>query len=180
MEIRIAGLTEESVVNGPGIRMVVFTQGCALRCPGCHNPQTHDLQGGKLESIDRIIDKLRGNSLIQGVTISGGEPFLQPLALALLINKIVLFNPTLSIMVYTGFLWEELIREPLDQGIFQQMDYLVDGPYMEELRGLDLLYRGSSNQRMIDVQKSLKMGIPCEVNPFGRLLTTPVDRTLDQ
>ena len=107
--IRIAGVVKESTVDGPGFRYVVFTQGCPHNCKGCHNPDTHDFKGGRLVSIDKLVDDINKNPLLKGVTISGGEPFMQPKQVYNLISKID--KNKHSIMIYTGFEYEELLKK---------------------------------------------------------------------
>ena len=135
MKIKIAGLVPESIVDGPGIRFTVFTQGCPHNCKGCHNPSTHDF--------------------------SGGEPFCQCKPLAELADKIHQFKGfPLNVIAYTGYTFEYLIQNANEENgytdLLSRLDYLVDGPFILEKRSLDLKFMGSSNQRYIDVQKSLK------------------------
>jgi anaerobic ribonucleoside-triphosphate reductase activating protein len=160
MELRIAGITRESVVDGPGMRLVIFTQGCPHNCPGCHNPETHDLAGGKLMDSTEIINEIEQAHLIRGVTFSGGEPFLQANALAKIATAVRRHG--LDIVTYTGFLFESLLKraatEPDVSALLTQTDILIDGPYIKEERDLRLAFRGSRNQRLIDVAKSLTAG----------------------
>lgn len=153
MQIRIADLAEDSIVDGPGIRLTVFAQGCTHNCKGCHNPSTHNIKGGKLIEVDDIIKKLENNILLDGITLSGGEPFLQPKEMSELVEKTKKMG--LSVVAYTGFVWEKLIEEKDKYfGLLKNIDILIDGPFVEELKSYDLLFRGSSNQRIIDVKKS--------------------------
>lgn len=156
-EIKIAGLVEESIVDGPGIRFVIFTQGCPHNCYGCHNPQTHDMSLGKCEKIDKIVEKIDSNPLLKGITLSGGEPFLQSKKLVNLISKIN--NKNLDVVTYTGFTYEELIEKASEDNgyleLLKNTDYLVDGRFEIDKKDEKLLFRGSSNQRIIDVKKSL-------------------------
>lgn len=160
MELRIAGIEKESVVDGPGLRFVIFTQGCPHRCPGCHNPDTHDPEGGKVMNTDEILGMIAQTRLIRGVTFSGGEPFLQADVLAELAGKIKAMG--LDVVTYTGFTYEQLMgRSVQSSGIRQllaQTDILVDGPYRMAERDLGLAFRGSRNQRLIDVLPSLALG----------------------
>jgi len=169
MEIRIAGLAEESIVDGPGIRFTVFTQGCTHHCKGCQNPQTHDFEGGMIDDTDRIFDMIIKDPLLDGVTFSGGEPFCQCSALLSLAEKIRGFKERrLNIISYTGYTFEQLMErgktEPDCKALLEMLDYLVDGRFEEEKRSLELKFRGSSNQRFIDVQRSLKEGKAVEVD----------------
>lgn len=154
--LRIAGIMEESIVDGPGMRLVVFTQGCPRRCPGCHNPETHDPLGGREIDIDEIYNLASSNPLLSGVTFSGGEPFMQAGALAVLARR--LRGDGLHVMSYTGYLFEDIPE--LDHGmeLLGQLDVLVDGPFLEEEKSLELRFAGSRNQRAIDVGKTLDSG----------------------
>ena len=156
MELRLSGVVNDSIVDGPGLRLTVFTQGCPHNCVGCHNPQTHDPQGGYAGDTDLILKALADNPLLDGITLSGGEPFLQPepcLHLAEGAKKL-----GLTVWAYTGYSWENLIisKNPRLLAFLEQIDVLIDGPFLIEERSLDLLFCGSKNQRLIDVKKSLK------------------------
>ena len=156
--LRIAGRIGESIVDGPGLRYVLFTQGCPHHCPGCHNPETHDPEGGTSVPLDEILANILSNPLIHRVTFSGGEPFVQadrllPLAQALKARGF-------HLMAYTGFTYEALLKRPDGLALLESLDMLVDGPFILALRTLDLPFRGSSNQRVLDVPASLKAGHP--------------------
>ncbi len=157
-KLKIAGIVEESIVDGPGIRFVIFTQGCPHNCKGCHNPQTHDFNGGKIVSINELISKIEENPLLKGITLSGGEPFMQAKALANLIKKVS--NKNLDIITYSGFTYEQLLEASNEENSFlellKQTDVLIDGKFEIENKKEGLKYRGSSNQRAIDVKNSLK------------------------
>ncbi|MDR2899822.1 MAG: radical SAM protein, partial [Clostridiales bacterium] len=112
MLIRISGIVNDSAVDGPGLRLTVFAQGCKHGCYGCHNPQTHDLNGGYFIDTGEIVDKIRKNPLLDGVTFSGGEPFLQVKEFTQLAQSIRQTGLKLNIMAYTGYTWEELILNP--------------------------------------------------------------------
>jgi len=148
-EIRISGIVEESIVDGPGFRYVVFTQGCPHHCPGCHNPQTHPFEGGTMMDIDDIFKAFCENPLLSGITFSGGEPFCQPKPLYELAVKVHKKGKT--VMTYTGYTLEQLeeMHDIWVKKLLSVSDILVDGPYVEELRDLDLQFRGSSNQRIL-------------------------------
>ena len=163
-ELRIAGTIQDSIVDGPGIRYVIFTQGCPHHCPGCHNPQTHDFAGGHIADVEQILESIRQNPLLSGVTFSGGEPFCQAEALVPVAEAVKAMHKHL--MIYTGYLYEQLLKmeEPGVQRLLKLADVLVDGPFVQELRDEDLFFRGSSNQRIINVQKSLKEGRVIELN----------------
>ena len=158
MEIRLAGLEPESIVDGPGYRFTVFVQGCPHNCPGCHNPQTHDFSGGHLADTDDVIAHFGENPLVRGLTLSGGEPMMQPEPLYLIAKAAK--EKGMNVWCYTGFTLEELLRENRADRIrlLSAVDVLVDGPFRSHERSLDLLYRGSKNQRLIDMPATLKSG----------------------
>lgn len=156
--LRIAGTLEDSIVDGPGIRYVIFTQGCPHRCSGCHNPETHAFDGGKEADVEEILRKIRENPLASGVTFSGGEPFVQAEALLPIAEAVKEMGKHL--MIYTGYLYEELLQRE-DAGVQKLLeiaDVLVDGPFVLEERDLTLQYRGSRNQRVMDLKKTREMG----------------------
>lgn len=148
-KLRISGIIEESIVDGPGMRYVVFTQGCPHHCKGCHNPQTHAFDGGKIVDIEEIFEAFCENPLLSGITFSGGEPFCQPKALYELAMKVKKKGKT--VMIYSGYTLEQLeeMKDVWVQKLLSAADILVDGPYVEELRDLTLKFRGSSNQRIL-------------------------------
>ena len=154
--IRIAGIIEESIVDGPGIRLVVFTQGCKHNCKDCQNQHTHSFEGGKLISIDSIIDKMKENPLIDGITLSGGEPFEQAKELSILAKKAKLLG--YDIITYTGYEYEYLESNSSElnswNDLLQNTDILIDGKFDIEKKDLKLRFRGSTNQRIIDVEKT--------------------------
>lgn len=150
--LRVAGIVEESCVDGPGIRLAVFAQGCPHHCPGCHNPETHAFEGGKITPIEEIVDVYRENPMLDGITCSGGEPFCQGLSFAALAEKIRKLGG--NVVTYTGYTYENLKRPPLSERagvaeLLAQTDFLVDGPFVKELASVELAFRGSSNQRFI-------------------------------
>lgn len=154
--IQISGIEPESIVDGEGIRYVIFTQGCPHHCPGCHNPQTHPFGGGKLVSIEDILDDIsKRKNWIDGITISGGEPFCQIYQCALIAEKA--HQMGLSVWCYTGYLFEDLYRQGIE--LLKHIDVLVDGPFVQAEKSLDLDFRGSRNQRVIDIPESLKEGV---------------------
>ena len=154
--IRIAGIIKESIVDGPGIRMVVFAQGCKHKCPGCHNPETHSFDGGTLVTVGSILAQAKRNPLLDGITFSGGEPFEQAGAFAVLAQEAKKLN--LDIMTYTGYTYEYLLKNPSRHrgwdALLDETDILVDGRYESDKRNLLLKFRGSENQRMIDVKRT--------------------------
>lgn len=156
-QIRISGIIKESITDGPGIRYVVFTQGCPHHCPGCHNPHTFAFDGGTIADCDEIINDMLSNPLTSGLTLSGGEPFVQPATTAYLAKRARENN--LNVITYTGYVFEELLKkaqsDPDVKSLIENSDYIIDGPYLEAYRSLELRFRGSKNQRIIDVKKSL-------------------------
>lgn len=156
-KIRVAGIINESIADGPGIRMVIFAQGCKHRCPGCHNPHTHSFEGGELVEIDKIICDLKKNSLLDGVTLSGGDPFEQADQFSLLAKEVKKIG--LNVITYTGYTYEQLVGYFAERKGYKELlentDMLVDGPFIMEEKNLLLKFRGSNNQRIIDVQKSI-------------------------
>lgn len=157
MKIRIAGKTPESIVDGPGIRYTLYVQGCPHHCEGCHNPQTHDFNGGRDADTDNILDEILENPLLDGVTFSGGEPFCHANVLADLGEKIK--KNGLSLMAYTGYTIEYLISHANDENgylkLLETLDYLVDGPFVLNLKSYEAKFRGSTNQRIINVRETL-------------------------
>ena len=151
--LRIAGTIGESIVDGPGIRYVVFTQGCPHGCPGCHNPQTHDFAGGKEISVEVLLADITKNPFVKAVTLSGGEPFCQPAALAELAAP--LKAKDYHLMCYTGYTFEQLLEKPDALPLLEQLDLLVDGPFVESRKNIELRFRGSDNQRVLDIPASL-------------------------
>jgi len=156
--MRIAGTVNDSIVDGPGLRFTIFAQGCPHHCPGCHNPSTHDQNGGHEEDTQALIEKMLKNPLLSGVTLSGGEPFLQSAACLEIAKAAHAAN--LNVWAYTGYTWEHLMREndPDRMALLREVDVLVDGPFIASKRSLELDFCGSSNQRLIDVQQSLLQG----------------------
>lgn len=158
--LRIAGIEPESFVDGPGIRMTVFTQGCHHNCPGCQNPQTHDFNGGHFIDIEEILAMIDENPLLDGVTFSGGDPMDQAAALVPLASEIK--DRGLSLVIFTGYTFEYLQQHweetPAFLDLLAYADILIDGPFVMAKRSLDIKFRGSSNQRIIDVQQSLVEG----------------------
>lgn len=159
MELRIAGTANDSIVDGPGIRFTIFTQGCPHHCEGCHNPETHDPNGGEVVDTSDLLAKIRANPLLDGVTFSGGEPFCQAKALADLGREIKSLG--LNIVTYTGYTFEKLYADRRKNGwgeLLDVTDYLVDGPFILAQKDWEIRFRGSSNQRYIDCQASLAEG----------------------
>lgn len=151
-KVRLAGIEEESIVDGPGIRYVIFTQGCPHHCKGCHNPQTHSYTGGFFLSPADILAQLGENPLLSGITLSGGEPFLQPEPLCSVARGV--HDMGLNVVTYSGYtfeqLWQRATSDPWTRQLLDLTDILIDGPYVENLRNLELRFRGSLNQRLLD------------------------------
>ncbi|MBC7105213.1 MAG: anaerobic ribonucleoside-triphosphate reductase activating protein [Firmicutes bacterium] len=164
--IRIAGFNPESVVDGPGLRFVVYTQGCPHRCPGCQNPETWDPEGGHEVTLEDLWSRMEKNPLLRGLTLSGGEPFLQAGACAELAARVRAAG--LDVVTYTGYTWEQLVvmaeEDPDVRALLTLSDYLIDGPYLAAQRTLGLAFRGSRNQRFIDVARSLAAGRAVEAD----------------
>lgn len=157
MKIKIAGIVQESIVDGPGFRTAIFTQGCPHHCPGCHNPQTHDFDGGTWIETEEIIKPILNNILLDGITLSGGEPFCQAEACAEIARAAR--ESGLNVWSYSGYTYEQLASGKDEwKMLLSELDVLVDGPFIMDKKTLDARFRGSSNQRLIDVQKSLKSG----------------------
>jgi len=165
MTVRIAGLIQDSIVDGPGLRYVVFVQGCELSCEGCHNPEAWKKDGGDEVPIDEIVAQMLGNPLTDGLTLSGGEPFLQAEECVKLSSAAR--KNGLNVWVYTGFTLEELfIRAQSEQAVRELLeltDVLVDGPFIIAKRTLSLKWRGSMNQRVLDMHKSISAGKAVEL-----------------
>lgn len=150
MLIRIAGLVNDSIVDGPGIRLAVFTQGCPHNCDGCHNPETHDFGGGKIIDTAEIIKMMEENPLLDGITLTGGEPFCQTDACAELARAAHRLGR--NVWAYSGWTYEQLVKGCYYLRLLNEIDVLIDGPYIQKLRTLDLPWRGSRNQRLIRIR----------------------------
>jgi len=157
LKLRIAGIIKESVVDGPGLRYVIFTQGCPHRCDGCHNPATRDFIGGHEVGVAELFRPIKETKLIDGVSFSGGEPFAQAAACAELAKLIKQDRPDLNILVYSGYYHAELIalakKDEFIKALLQSTDTLIDGPYDATKKSPHLPFRGSSNQNIIDLRK---------------------------
>ena len=168
MRISLSGVTGDSIVDGPGLRLTIFTQGCPHHCPGCHNPQTHDPDGGSWGDTEDILAAAAENPLLDGITLSGGDPFMQPKECTELAKGAHKYG--LNVWTYTGYTWEALFTEndPDKITLLKESDVLIDGPFLLAERSLELKFKGSRNQRIIDVKKSLQAGeiILWEDNPF--------------
>lgn len=158
--LRLSGVIDQSIVDGPGMRMTVFTQGCPHRCPGCHNPETHSPRGGFDMSVGEVLSRFDANPILSGITLSGGEPVAQAEALAPLAAAVKARGK--NVWCYTGHTFEKLVPMlPANPGLgalLRSVDVLVDGRYEENLRNIALSYRGSSNQRVLNMPASLAGG----------------------
>ncbi len=160
MKIRMAGIANDSIVDGEGIRFTLFVQGCPHNCEGCHNPQTHDFNSGYIDDTDKILEQIKQNPLLDGVTFSGGEPFCQAEALSYLGKQ--LKGLGYDIVTYTGYTFEYLLEHGNKENkwldLLKVSDFLVDGRFELDKKRWDLRFRGSSNQRYLDCKESLKQG----------------------
>lgn len=158
--IRLSGIAYESLVNGPGIRRVLFSQGCIHNCEGCFNQDTHSFDGGKLLDMDKIVDDIRKNPILKGVTFSGGDPLEQADKFAYIADEVK--KAGLNIWCYTGYTFEYILQHQSERkgwhDLLQHIDVLVDGKFEQSLHDPALKFRGSSNQRIINVKESLKEG----------------------
>ena len=156
IKINVAGVVNDSIVDGVGLRYVLFVQGCPRKCKGCHNQETQPFIEKTLMTPTEIMEQINANPLLDGVTFSGGEPMCQAYALVPLAKMIK--DKGLHLAVYTGFTFEKLLENEMNGVIdlLKYTDILIDGEFVEKLRDYTLKFRGSSNQRVIDVQESLK------------------------
>lgn len=163
--LRLAGVIRESVVDGPGWRFVVFSQGCRHNCEGCHNPQTHDFNGGYMSDVDRIIGEIKKDPLLKGVTLSGGDPFEQAENFSVLAKEVHALG--LDVVTYTGYTFEQLYKGmEKNEGwrhLLSETDILIDGKFILAEKSLNCKFRGSTNQRVIDPKKSLETGKAVEI-----------------
>ncbi|WP_307758156.1 anaerobic ribonucleoside-triphosphate reductase activating protein [uncultured Mediterranea sp.] len=163
--LSILDILEETTADGPGFRTSIYAAGCPNACPGCHNPESWDIRRGHPMSTEEILQKVLDDPFAD-VTFSGGDPMFQPKGFAELARAIK-ENSDKSIWCYTGYTFEKLLSNPHQHQLLQYIDVLVDGRFREDLRDESLYFRGSSNQRLIDVQASLKSGkaIAYQYNP---------------
>ncbi|HBT96016.1 MAG TPA: anaerobic ribonucleoside-triphosphate reductase activating protein [Coriobacteriia bacterium] len=157
--VRIYGTADDSIVDGSGIRFAIFTQGCKHACPGCHNPKAHSFSGGVAVSVESLWQRIDSNRLLAGITLTGGEPFERAAELIELSRRARAKG--LNVWAYSGYLFEQLSAgtpSPAAAELLKEVDVLVDGPFKQELQSYELRWRGSSNQRIIDVAASLAAG----------------------
>ena len=163
--IRLFGLVTDSIVDGPGFRTSIFTQGCPHHCEGCHNPESHSFEGGTVWTLDDVEKKFTDNPLLDGVTFSGGEPFEQAQACAELARRA--HAKGLNVWCYSGYVYEQLCEKAKsDEGVralLAEADVLVDGRFVLAERSLELEFKGSRNQRVIDIVKTRESG---EIVPY--------------
>ena len=159
-ELRIADIIGESIVDGPGFRMTVFTQGCPHHCEGCHNPHTHSFEGGRVVTVGEIVDKFKKNPLLSGITLSGGEPFCQPGACAEIAKAVHSLKK--NVIVYSGYTFEQLFEMSEKNNDIKELllncDILIDGKFDLSQRSLELRFKGSKNQRTLDLKMSVQEG----------------------
>lgn len=160
--LQVAAILEESIVDGPGIRSVIFFQGCPRHCEGCHNPALLPFEGGEAYTARQLANKVFSvlTPLHRGITLSGGDPLAQDEELSEFLQLVRKEQPRLTIWCYTGYLYDEVKDKP----VLQEIDVLVDGPFIMAKRNLDLPFRGSDNQRLIDLIATKAAGSIVEVN----------------
>ncbi len=155
--LNLSGIVSDSIVDGPGIRTTIFSQGCPHHCPGCHNPETWDFGCGTQMPVETIVDIVRSNPLCRGVTFSGGEPFAQPEGFAKLAR--LLKEKGYEVASYSGYTFEALLTgSDAQKQLLESIDILIDGPFLQAQKSLEIAFRGSKNQRILDVKKSLAEG----------------------
>ena len=178
MKIRLADdkLLTDSIVDGEGLRAVLWTQGCSHNCKGCHNPETHDFNKGVLVEVDEVKQLIKDLTLQDGITFSGGDPFFQPEP-CIEIAKFAK-EEGLNVWAYTGFLFEDLIKNEKMREFLNYVDVLVDGKFELDNKSLNLKFRGSTNQRIINVPRSLKMGKVSQIKKYDRVSTKKNPKTL--
>ncbi len=154
--LRILHIVEGTSVDGPGLRTSIYMAGCNHHCPGCHNPASWNPQGGEERSLDELMQVIAYNEA--PVTLSGGDPLQQPDGTRDLISRIKR-ELGYNVWCYTGYTWEEIVNDPKLFKVVQELDVLVDGPFKMAERDISLRFRGSRNQRLIDVQRTLDTGV---------------------
>lgn len=157
----IVGINFESIVDGDGVRVVIFFSGCNHNCKGCHNPESHDFTAGKpfgAELQKQIAEYIKETPFVSGVTLSGGDPMYSASSIIPFLKALKQLSPASTVWVYSGFTYEEIISDPSMRELLTLCDVLVDGPFILDQRDVTLSYRGSRNQRIIDVEKTQKAG----------------------
>ena len=159
--LNLSGIVSDSIVDGPGIRTTIFSQGCPHHCPGCHNPETWDFGCGTDVPVESIVGIVKSNPLCRGVTFSGGEPFAQAAGFAKL--AVLLKAEGYEVASYSGYTFEDLLEgTEAQQQLHSNIDILIDGPFLISEKSLEIAFRGSRNQRILDVKKSLAEGSAVE------------------
>lgn len=159
----LSGIVSDSIVDGPGIRTAIFSQGCPHHCPGCHNPETWEFGAGTQIPVEAVVEIVQSNPLCRGVTFSGGEPFAQAAAFAKLAR--LLKEKGYEVASYSGYTFEELLKGTEDQkNLLASIDILIDGRFLQAQKSLEIVFRGSRNQRILDVPKSLALGQAIETS----------------
>lgn len=152
--IKILNIVQDSIVDGVGLRATIFFAGCPHRCKGCHNPESWNIEYGVDYSVEEIMSEIRTNKITKGVTLSGGDPFFQAKEIAPLAKQIK--KEGYNLWAYTGYLFEDILNDVNQMELLSFIDVLVDGKFEIENKDLTLAFRGSSNQRIINVQQSLE------------------------
>ncbi len=153
-KLNVYGIEKESFVDGPGIRYALFLQGCPHNCPGCHNKDSHSFEENKMMNIAQIAQDYKSRSYLKGLTISGGEPFCQAEMLLLLLE--LLEDDKRDIIIYSGYTFDEILSlGNSERELLKRCDVLIDGKFIEEDKSLEIKFRGSKNQRIIDIKGSL-------------------------
>jgi len=160
--ISVLDIVEDTMVDGPGLRTTIYCAGCPNACPGCHNPQSWDIHNGRMMSTDEIMRIVMADDFAN-VTFSGGDPMFQPEGFAEL-ARAIRDRSHKTIWCYTGLTFERAIEDDARRQLLELIDVLVDGPFVQSLRSPDLPFRGSSNQRLIDVPRSLETGKAVEID----------------
>ena len=168
MKIRLADdkLLTDSIVDGEGLRAVLWTQGCSHNCKGCHNPETHSFTGGVVKDTEDVKKEIDNLVLQDGFTLSGGDPFFQAKACTDIAKYAK--NIGLNVWAYTGFVFEDLIKTDKAKELLKYIDVLIDGPFILEKKSLNVKFRGSTKQRIINVPKTLKNGKVVQIKKYDR------------
>lgn len=163
--MNLAGFYPESISNGEGFRAVLYVSGCPHACPGCHNPETQDACYGEVftdKKRAQLVEEIAQNSILKGITLSGGEPFWEPNVPDVLTftQEVLARCPHLNVWAYSGYTYEQLLRrnDPATQALLLQLDVLVDGKFVQAKHDPSLRFKGSSNQRIIDIKASMRTG----------------------
>ena len=151
-KIRVLDIIEQTMADGPGFRTAIYCAGCRHQCPGCHNPDSWDFKGGEERTLDELMQVIAYNEA--PVTLSGGDPLLQPEGTRALIHRIKQ-ELGYNVWCFTGYTWEEIAADPVLLDVVRELDVLVDGPFVQAERDISLRFCGSRNQRLIDVQRTL-------------------------